>query len=366
MSTRLKEKKGEKYSLPDGYGQDERSLVKIPFTTIGRGNAKASRNELNSSWTSRVGNREVQFFKVVKGSYGLPEFPAEEVYVALFYFAARRGFESREVRVSPSSLLSLMKWDDSGKSYKRLKRSLNQLVGVTIHTNALWNERSKRFEEATFGIIDDWQIQKSQGSPLFGEDAGDTLIVRWNEIIYQHIKHGRLKVLNVDEYYGMSNALARRLYRWLDEAIYPNNSTEIDVCHLAHNRLEISRTRAYPSAILQSLRPALKELEDRGICTWSMEDSKTPSGKKFVFRRIPAKEEPKTEPSEGRAWLNEHLAQMTEEERTSLESEAVSRLDAFNRSVYREKGRRAIAAHALVLDAMEAILREKFAAAQAA
>jgi len=360
--------------LPEYYGQDERSLVKIPFTTIGKGSRRTKPKELKATWQSRVGGKTVKFFKTVSGNarHGLPEFPAEEVYVALMYYSARKGFEDREVRVVPRQLLKLMRWDLDGRAYARLKRSLNQLAGVVVHTNALFNEKTSKFEEAAFGIVDDWRIEKTPDAPLFGEDAGDTLVVRWNEILFAHIRRGRLKLLNVHTYYSMSTPLAKRLYRYMDEAIYPSGKVEIDVCHLAHNRLEMSRSRAYPSSILQSLQPALEELEAKGICSWSMEDSKTDSGKKFVFVR--AKNEP-SEPDEleddvpqqqADRWaaLKASLAAMDEEEREEIEQEAASRLDPFNRSVWTEKGRRAIGAYQLVLEHMERILSERSAVSE--
>ena len=360
--------------LPEGFGQDERSLVKIPFTTIGKTKKSKKPKELNAAWTARVQGKEKKFFKTVTGSgkYGLPEYPAEEVFIALLYQAARSGLTSREVTVVPSQLFKLMGWHRNGQSYKRLRRALHQLTTVYIHTNALWDSRATKFVEAGFGIVEEWRIEKGETAPLFGDDNSDLLHVVWSERLYEHFTTGRFKLLNVTQYYALKTPLARRLYRWADEALYPMGRVEIDVKHLAYNRLEISRSRKYVSSIMQSLTPALEELEAAGILTWSLEDSKTPSGKKLVFVRK-AMEEPKQlelgevpdqagvdgRAAQDAAELEELLGTLSEEERDELLSDAVGCLDPFNKQIWFEKGKAAIGTRQLVRENMLKILRER-------
>jgi hypothetical protein len=363
--------------LADGFGRDERSLAKLPFTVLGKRDARKSGKAIRTEWDGRDGRgRPVTLFKEVtwNAKYGLPDFPAEEVYIGLLYYLVREGLGDRTIRVVPYQLLKLMKWGTDGRAYARLRKSLNQLMGVQIETNALWDDEAKDYVEAGLGIIDDWVIRKGGSAPLFGEDEGDgrTLEINWNERVFEHFRKGRLKVLNVDQFYSLSSPLAKRLYRLVDEALYQTGRAEFDVLHLAHTRLEMSRSYKYPSSVMQSLKPALEELEREKVCRWLLTDSKTPSKKKIVFTAFPKSDKPR----EGRSAapgqpnppelvsqedheLDRTLAGLRAAEREALEAEALGRLDQYNRRAYLERGESAIGAWQLLRDKMREVLSER-------
>ncbi len=358
----------------DEYGRDERSLAKLPFTLLGKRDGRRKEKEIRSEWNGQnERGKPVRFFKNVtwNARHGPPDYPAEEVYIALLYYLVRDGLADRTTRVVPYRLLKLMNWGTDGRAYDRLKRSLNQLRGVTIHTNALWDEKSKTFVEAGFGIIDDWLIRKGSAAPLFSEgvEDGSVLEVNWNERVYEHFKRGRLKLLNVGEFYSLPSPLAKRLYRWVDEALYPSGRVEIDIRHLAHNRLEMSRSMKFPSTIMQSLEPALEEIRKLGKCEWSLEESTTDSGKKLVFSLPPESLPPVSEadqgypqgppPADQDRWLDEQLARLTAEEVEALKRRAVDLLDAFNKGVYLQRGDDAIGARQLVRENMRRLIAEE-------
>ena len=122
-------------TIHEDFARDERSLVKLPFTLLGRGGKRKQDREISTKWKGKdEKGRSKQFFKSVTGNskYGLPDYPAEEVYIALLYLASRQGFENRSVRIVPRKLLTLMQWADGGKEYNRLEKSLDQLSGVRI------------------------------------------------------------------------------------------------------------------------------------------------------------------------------------------------------------------------------------------
>jgi hypothetical protein len=360
--------------LGDGFGQDERSLAKLPFTVLGRRDARRGSKAIRTEWQGRDGKgKPITLFKEVtwNAKHGLPDFPAEEVYIGLLYYLVRAGLGERTIRVVPYRLLKLMKWGTDGRAYARLRRSLNQLMGVQIETNALWDEPSRDYVEAGIGIIDDWVIRKGSSAPLFGQDDGDghTLEVSWNERVFEHFRRGRLKVLNVDEFYSLSSPIAKRLYRLVDEALYQTGRAEFDVLHLAHTRLEMSRSYKYPSSVMQSLRPALEELEAKHICRWTMLDSKTPSKKKIVFTSYPtplksAKEAargaqstiPPNPVSQEDHELNRDLAALSASARAELEAEALDLLDSYNRKAFAERGDHAIGAAQLLRSKMREVL----------
>lgn len=363
--------------MADGFGRDERSLAKLPFTVLGKRDARKNGKAIRTEWEGRDGKgKPVKLFKEItwNAKHGLPDFPAEEVYIGLLYYLVREGLGDRTIRIVPYRLLKLMQWGTDGRAYARLRKSLNQLMGVQIETNALWDDEAKDYVDAGLGIIDDWVIRKGGSAPLFGEDEGDgrTLEINWNERVFEHFRRGRLKVLNVDEFYSLSSPLAKRLYRLVDEALYQTGRAEFDVLHLAHTRLEMSRSYRYPSSVMQSLKPALEELEAQKICRWSISDSKTPSKKKLVFTSFPKPQQavrerqgdteaPKgPEPvSQEEHELNRDLAALRASEREEVREQALDLLDDHNRRAYKERGEAAIGATQLLRARMRDVLNAR-------
>ncbi len=364
-------------AFSEEFGQDERSLVKLPFTVLGRSDKRKITKEIRSEWEGRdENNQRKKFWKSVtaSGKHGLPEYPAEELYIALLYFSTHAGFSERTIKVVPYEVLKLMRWGTDGRAYRRLRRSLSQLAGVLIETNALFDTGTQSFIEAGFHIVDNYEFKKkTKGSG----GRKDVLEVTWNKRLFEHFQLGRFKHLNVSFFYSLSSPLSKRLYRWLDESIYPSGRIEIDVRHLAHTRLEMSRSVWYVSSIMQRLRPALNELQDTGVCNWSLVASKTTDSKrKLVFtkpdstsrkpvQRI-AKRKGGRAPiivtipkSESNFNLDEEMKKLSFEEARDIEKEAVSMLDEFNKARYREEGRGAMSTWIMVRNNMAAIVDRK-------
>ena len=148
---------------PDPYGRDELNLIELAFTTLGR---SRSRKTLKTEWKGKDHKgRTRKFYKTVTGSdeFGLPEYASEELLIALFHKASRDDFEARAVTAVPYELLQLMGWGTDGRAYERLKRALDQLAGVYITTNALWNADSGTFSKAGFHILDNYEFVEEIG-----------------------------------------------------------------------------------------------------------------------------------------------------------------------------------------------------------
>ena len=276
-------------------GRDELNLIELAFTTLGR---SRSRKTLRTEWTGKDHKgRSRKFYKIVTGSdeFGLPEYGSEELLIALFHKASRDEFESRSVRAVPYELLSLMGWGKHGRAYERLKRALDQLAGVYITTNALWNAENQSFSKAGFHILDDYEFVEDL------ESGRTTLTVNWNERLFAIFRQSRFKRLDTTFFYALPSPVAKRLYRWLDKHLRQTGRAEIDVLHLAHVKLEVSKSKRYVSSVMQMLQPALDELEARGYCRWHLADAQTDSGKKLVFERI---DRPEAVAEEGPAALS--------------------------------------------------------------
>ena len=271
---------GDDARRPDPYGRDELNLIELAFTTLGRAR---SRKTLKTEWKGKDHKgRTRKFYKTITGSdeFGLPEYASEELLIALFHKASRDDFEARSVTAVPYELLQLMGWGTDGRAYERLKRALDQLAGVYITTNALWNPESGTFSKAGFHILDNYEFVEDA-------DSGRTrLTVAWNERLFTIFQQSRFKRLDTSFFYDLPSPVAKRLYRWLDKHLRQTGHAEIDVLHLAHVKLEISHSKKYISQVMQVLEPALDELTERGYCSWAIADSQTDSGKKLVFDRI--------------------------------------------------------------------------------
>ncbi len=345
-------------------GRDERSIVKLPFTLLGTRDSRRGLKEIRTEWEARdERGRLKKYFNAVSwnAKHGAPDYSAEELYVALLYYSVRAGLETQYVRLVPYQLLKLMGRGTSGREYERLRKALNQLLGVSIHTNALWDDESKAFVEAGFGILDNWEIKNGTAAPLFGEETdGNLLEVKWNARLHEHFRRGRLKILNVRTYFSLPTPISKRLYRVVDEAVLRGRPLQIDVVALAHNRLAMPETMKYPSQVMQQLEPALNELQARGIILWRLEDSQTESGKKLVIERPP----PPAEADEARqseaarppeSPLQERLAALSAQERASLKARAVEQLDPYNRQRYDCEGE-TISVRAVLEETMLALL----------
>jgi hypothetical protein len=179
-------------------GKDERSLIKLPFTLPGR--RKRKTNTLRSEWEGKdKRGRPKTFYKVVSGSddRGLPAHPAEDIYIGLLYYTAAGSDAVQELRIPTRELLELMQWGTGGRAYRRLKRSLEELLGLTIRTNALWDTETKNYVEAGFHIIERYRFKKVNGAPLFGEHEQQILEVKWSDELHEYFKHARFKFLEV-------------------------------------------------------------------------------------------------------------------------------------------------------------------------
>ena len=271
---------GDDPRRPDPYGRDELNLIELAFTTLGR---SRSRKTLKTEWKGKDHKgRTRNFYKTVTGSdeFGLPEYASEELLIALFHKASRDDFEARSVSAVPYELLQLMGWGTDGRAYERLKRALDQLAGVYITTNALWNAESGTYSKAGFHILDNYEFVEDA-------DSGRTrLTVAWNERLFTIFQQSRFKRLDTGFFYDLPSPVSKRLYRWLDKHLRQNGHAEIDVLHLAHVKLEVSHSKRYVSQVMQVMEPALNELTERGYCTWAITDSQTNSGRKLVFDRI--------------------------------------------------------------------------------
>lgn len=244
--------------------------------------------EYNDSWLRidwesrrRDTGKTDNFYLEVRSpeSKGLPSKSVEDVFVALLELTARNGFETARIKTTRNELLSIMQRSNGGNAYQHLEETLSQLVNLTVETNAFWNPEKQTYFKSEFNIIDSTDLERSKG------DHDAETHITWGSKMFDIFQRGYLKRLDTDFYYSLSNTTTRRIFRWLDKHFRHYPTIEVDVLRFAHKTLGFGVSYKYPSQVIQKLKNRLDELTERGFCRWSVAESETDSGKKFIFSR---------------------------------------------------------------------------------
>lgn len=273
-------------------GKDEMNLIELPFTLLTKRNPKGLKT-IERNWSGKgEDGKERKFYKIITGSdkWGLPTFIGEEVYLACMELSYKQGFEDRKVCTTQYDLLKLLRWSTGGKEYQRLIKAFNQLIGISIVTNAFWDNQNKKYQKLGFGLIDDYcffEDEKKGQKSNYHQLPIPLGYFHWNETFFnQSIKKNNIKTIDTNLYFSLNGYTSKRLYRFVDKKLYNHQSFEIDLFRLAFEKLEMTGNYQYPSKVIEKLQPAIKELETRGIAKIDIEKSKTESGYKICFSPI--------------------------------------------------------------------------------
>lgn len=273
-------------------GKDEMNLIELPFTLLAKRNPKGLKT-IERSWSGKgEDGKERKFYKIITGSdkWGLPTFIGEEVYLACMELSYRQDFKDREIHTTQYELINLMRWNDGGKSYERLIKTLNQLLGIVISTNAFWDNKNRVYKKIGFGIINNYEFFENErrGRRVKYRNQSPLPLgyFRWDDVLFNSFQKGNIKTINTGLYFSLKNYTSKRLYRFVDKKLYNHQSFEIDLFRLAFEKLEMTGNYQYPSKVIEKLQPAIKELETRGIAEINIEQSRTESGYKVCFSPI--------------------------------------------------------------------------------
>jgi hypothetical protein len=90
-------------------------------------------------------------------------------------------------------------------NYRRVERALDQLAGVKIYSNkAFWNKKKgkRTTSKEAISIIDRYWIRYEHDEDDIDEESVRGFVV-WGDKIYESVKSGYIKNLNIDEYYSL-------------------------------------------------------------------------------------------------------------------------------------------------------------------
>lgn len=257
-------------------GRDEMNLIDIPFTLAVRRatDLKVMPDCLKSKNA------------VVKGSEGIPLAYAEDVYIGLMALSRAQGFQERRVHFSQWGLLNLIGWPDDIKSYKRQEKALLQLKGITILHRNFWNPVVKKRSTLAFGLVDSFElIHEERGRKSADGSQTPRSWFKWNDIFFQSLRSGFVKVIDLERYKRLKSPTAKRLFRYLDKHFYQNEELSVDLFELIYDVLGWQGSYKHPSEIKRALKGGLEELIRDGF----MEEPQycsTDKGTAIVFRQL--------------------------------------------------------------------------------
>ncbi len=242
----------------------EGNFEDLPYFSVG--NARRGDGVIEYRNEIRSGNGQVlkQTWTVrALSGLGLPGTLDQDVYVALLQIIERQGEVPSDGWLSFSlyEMVSLLNRSHGGRDYQQVKQSLDRLAGTRIQSkNAFYRKSSESFVTDTFSLLD--HVQHTETSDASGARA-DRTRVKLSDYFVESYNSDYLKGLDVDFYYSLNSAVAKRLYRFIDKKRNHRHRWEVDLFAL-RDRIPLSNYK-YPSKIKEKLAPAHEELTEKGF-----------------------------------------------------------------------------------------------------
>ena len=227
--------------------------------------------------------------RVIEGSeeYGLPTATDDTVVLALIQLTKLKSdFSRREVNFSRLELIRMLGWPNEGKSYDRIKLSLQRIANVTYnYDNAWWDPRQKAWTTKIFHIIDTVEINDSRASDGQGGLFPSRIV--WNEVVFDSFQSGFLRNIDFHLCMRLEHPTALRMYRFLGKRFYHKPDWTFDLKEFAYEHIGLGRNYEGGTQIARKLQPAIKELEGLGFLTPLSENERfTKKGHDWSIRLI--------------------------------------------------------------------------------
>ena len=166
-------------------------------------------------------------------------------------------------------------FDSSGKSYERIKQSLNCWVSCSIYFDNSFYTKTK-YETFNTNIFQHWQYDKQENK----------LEILFTEKFLQKVKESEFfKIIDFETIKKIRSPLAMRLYDVLSKSFYNSNTFIIDMHKLA---AKLTLSEKYISKIEPRVTAAIKSINEDTSLNIEYEIEKTGKNKATVtFRKIP-------------------------------------------------------------------------------
>jgi hypothetical protein len=241
-------------------GRDEMNLAEFPIALLADYAPKGQK-------TLYFEDKHGMLTVTGSDAHGLPTAADTDVIVALIYLTKMRNdFSDVKVNFSRYELIRLLNWSDEGKSYKRLQLSLNRWHGVSlIYDKCWWNNKQKKYVSANMHILES-VIYAETGRTRDGQGELPLSTFTWNKTFIESCQADNLRQLDLDTYFSLKTAIAKRLYRFLGKRFYTQGDLTFDLKEIAFERVGLSRSYEHDAGkIKEKLQPAIEELEAIGF-----------------------------------------------------------------------------------------------------
>lgn len=230
------------------------------------------------------GERLEQYWRIsVPEPYTLPGAFDQDVWVAVQALINRRGGMPPDGKLyfSMYELLEIMGKNHRGRHYEQLKDSLNRLAATSFHSdNAFYLKDTEDYETMTFSP---WAVRLRKTVRRKSRKETERHELEFHSLVRRSFQADYLKVLDSDFYYSLRSPLAKRLYRLIDRKRQGGQRWGTSLNQLKM-LAPLAESYRYPSKIKDVLRPAHKELLERGFL--SEVDYRTKSSGEHVLYTV--------------------------------------------------------------------------------
>ena len=256
-------------------GKDELNFAEFPLGVL---RSRGSRNVVTRKdqiWDQKIG-RKIERELTIRGcpELGLPTGYDEDILVGLVQLTrAQNQFTKPEVVFLRSQLIDLLGLPDNGKTYKRIRQSLQRWLGVTLIYNRAWREhKSGRWLKLKdgFHILEHLQVLDAEDrrEAQEMEEGPEFMLSRftWNRVVFDSFQAGYVKRLDLGQYLTLNTAIAKRMYRFLDKRFFHAAHQSFELTSFAIDKVGLTPSyRRKVGKIKEKLASGIRELETMGF-----------------------------------------------------------------------------------------------------
>lgn len=243
----------------------EANLEVPPVFQMRRADMERRFAECQTVVVTENGERLEQYWRIsVPEPYTLPGSFDQDVWVAVQALVNRRGGMPPDGKLyfSMYELLEIMGKNHRGRHYDLLKESLQRLASTSFHSdNAFYLKDVEDYDTITFNP---WAVRFRKTIQRRTGKETEKHELEFHSLVRRSFQADYLKVLDSDFFYSLRSPLAKRLYRLIDRKRQGRHSWGASLHHLKE-LAPLADSYRYPSKIKDVLRPAHKELIERGF-----------------------------------------------------------------------------------------------------
>ena len=256
-------------SITPHRGSDELNLIDFPIGVLRHQQPKAADDRTPDELVCTIESYDAELDRVIprtltrrtSSKYGFPTPLDEEVLIGLLTLTRQKNnFTSAHVKFRNRELYDLMGWHNNGRAKHRLSKALDRLKGLNLKYENSWTSGDNKFEkEFSTGLLDSYELVTRNDS---ASDANTESSVRWAAEVFADMQRGHVKELDTDCFFSLRLSVAKRLYRYLDRYLKPEQPLEMELTKLAAH-MGIADT-SHIGKIKERLADGIRELEDLG------------------------------------------------------------------------------------------------------